>query len=190
MAEPSLAYTATIKTKQYEFMMEKLWFSFSQQDTLFDAWKVWANTSGSTAQQAIAKKFTGRTMDFIVAIKAISGFPGASDYVATATVPQIGFVTKWGGACLKDWSSGMGGWCMWETNDTPFYDCGHIDAAYAVPSASAATLVCGDNTCIGGVGSGSVQSVQTYCNTLNSSSSPPCLYEKNAGGPVNIFWSR
>lgn len=87
MSEPSLAWTATVKTAQYEFMMEKLWYSFSQQDTVFDAWKVWANASGSTAQKAIATKFTGRAMDFIVAIKAISGFPGASDYVATVAVP-------------------------------------------------------------------------------------------------------
>ena len=28
MGEPSLAYTATVKTSQYEFMKDKLWYSY------------------------------------------------------------------------------------------------------------------------------------------------------------------
>jgi len=30
----------------------------------------------------------------------------------------LGFVKKWSGGCLKDHSSGMGGFCLLETNDT------------------------------------------------------------------------
>jgi len=72
-------------------------------------------------------------MDFTIGIKAIKGFPGHKDYVASATVPNLGFVTKWGGACLQDHSSGMGGFCLFEDNDTAFYDCKHIDNTYNAP---------------------------------------------------------
>ena len=127
-------------------------------------------------------------MDFVVKIGAIAGFPGHSSYTGT-NPPNIGFVTKWGGACMKDHSSGMGGFCLFDNNDTPFYDCHHIDSTTAAPgydgSTAAKINVCGAAGSCGGTSSASIQTDNTYCN-LNTS----CIYEQNLGAPVNIYWDR
>jgi len=49
------------------------------------------------------------------------------------------YVTKWSGGCLEDYSSGMGGFCLLEDNDTAFYDCGNIDCQYAADGSAKAT---------------------------------------------------
>ena len=98
-------------------------------------------------------------MDFTVTVAAIPGFPGHSTYTAS-NPPNIGFVKKWGGACMKDHSSGMGGFCLFETNDTPFYDCHHIDGTTAAPgydgSSAAKILVCGQSGNCGGLSSAAI----------------------------------
>ena len=63
MGEPSLAYTAVTKANQRVFMTDKIWYKFSDQTTKFDAWKTWANTSGSTAQKAAAANGTDGFVD-------------------------------------------------------------------------------------------------------------------------------
>ena len=128
-------------------------------------------------------------MDFNVAISAIKGFPGHKDYVATPSVPDLGFVTKWGGACMQDYSSGMGGWCLFENNDTPFWDCHHVSNTYAAPgyngNVNTKLRICGGaGTC---TGSQDVVQADAHCASVGS---PNCVYEENRGGPVNIFWNR
>ena len=69
---------------------------------MYDAWA--ASNSGN----ANADKFSGRALNFMFSTSFIS---------AWSTAPTE-FVRKWSGACLKDYSSGMGGFCLLEDNDT------------------------------------------------------------------------
>ena len=75
MSEPALAWTAVAKASQYEFMLDKIWFKFGNQDTTWDAWKTWATASGSTAQKAAAEKFSGKVIDFTISMEFIKGWP-------------------------------------------------------------------------------------------------------------------
>ena len=121
MAAPSLAWTATAKADQTVFMVDKLWFKFSDKDTEWNAWATWANSSGNATQKAAAAKFSGRAMDFIVSNAWIKGWP------APDGAKWFEFAKRWAGGCLKDYSSGTGGFCLLEDNGTHYWDCGDID---------------------------------------------------------------
>merc|ERR1712110_1393693 len=97
----SLAWTAPAKTDMYEFMYEKVWYKFEDKTTLWDAWGA-ANTS-ETARIA---KYSGRALTVKVSNAFIAGWP---------TDPA--YVTKWSGGCLRDESSGVGGFCLLENAD-------------------------------------------------------------------------
>jgi hypothetical protein len=116
------------------FMRDKIYYKFGNEDTKFNAWATWAAASGSAEDKANAIKFSGRTIDFIISNKWLDSWPApdpANNLYA--------FVTKWSGGCLRDYSSGMGGFCVFEDNDTAFYDCGRIDCMYSAPGQAEAT---------------------------------------------------
>ena len=69
---------------------------------MYDAWAE-ANDSNANAEL-----FSGRALNFMFSTTFISSW----DAMPTE------FVRKWSGACLKDYSSGMGGFCLLEDNDT------------------------------------------------------------------------
>jgi hypothetical protein len=135
MAAPTLAYTAVAKASQWQMMTDKLWYKFGDQTTKFDAWAVWAAASGSTAQKAAGLKFSGRTIDFTVSNKFITGWP------APVYPTYFQYTSKWSGGCFKDYSSGMGGFCVIEDNDTAFWDCGTIDSTAAAPARGVGTEI-------------------------------------------------
>ena len=140
MGEPSLAYTAVTKANQSTFMEDKIWYKFSDQTTKFESWKTWATSSGNTQQKAAALKYSGRVIDFTISNKFLKGWP-TPDF----TKKHFQYVTKWSGGCLRDHSSGMGGFCLLEDNDTAFWDCGDIDSTEAAPSGGSAITICGLN---------------------------------------------
>jgi len=98
----SLAFTAPDKADMFEFLEEKVWYKFEDQTDVFDAWAT-ANSSSANVD-----KYDGRALTFMFSTAFISGWDA---------IP-LGFVKKWSGGCLKDYSSGMGGFCLLETNDT------------------------------------------------------------------------
>ena len=98
----SLAFTAPVKADMFEFLQEKVWYKFEDQDTLWDAW------ASANSSDAAASKYSGRAMTFMFSTAFISAWSAA----------PIAFVKKWSGGCLRDHSSGMGGFCLLETNDT------------------------------------------------------------------------
>ena len=121
MGEPSLAWTAPAKADMFEFMYEKVWYKFEDQSTVFDAWATWANTSGTSDQKAQAVKFGGRAMTVLISNTFVSGWP---------TDPA--YVTKWSGGCLRDESSGVGGFCLLETSDVDLTTTPSPTAIYGV----------------------------------------------------------
>lgn len=128
MSEPSLAWTAVNRADMFKFMTDKIWYKFDNKDSEFDAWATWANASGSAAQKAAAAKFSGKVINWNLSQKFIQGWPEATDAIP-------GYVRKWGGGCLADASSGVGGFCFFEHNDTRFYDCALYEPSEAVPAA-------------------------------------------------------
>ena len=98
----SLAFTAPDKADMFEFLEEKVWYKFETQTDLFDAWAT-ANSSNANVD-----KYDGRALTFMFSTTFISGWDAL----------PLGFVKKWSGGCLKDHSSGMGGFCLLEDNDT------------------------------------------------------------------------
>lgn len=108
----TLAYTAPVEAEMYEMIYEKFSYKFDDNSTTFDAWATANTATDDLAAQAI---FGGRTLTVLVDQNWITGWPAASN---DPTTPIPAFVTKYSGACLADHSSGMGGFCLLETNDT------------------------------------------------------------------------
>ena len=86
----------------FELVQERMWYSFEERTAEWDAWTA-ANPS-----DAFASSHGGRAVTVLVSTSFIS---------AWSVVPAA-FVKKWSGGCLRDYSSGAGGWCLLETNDT------------------------------------------------------------------------
>ena len=124
MSEPALAWTATLLAKATTVMTYKLYMGFTNQDTLWNAWSTWATASGSAEQKAIALKFSGRAVDLIIPMDFIPAWPKA------VSDPQ--FVTKWSGACVEDWASSMGGFCLLEDNGTDLTGTSDTTTALAI----------------------------------------------------------
>lgn len=61
-------------------------------------------------EKAAAGKFSGRTMDVVVSMRFNDLWRSLSG--------GYEFVKKWSGGCFKDVSSGVGGYCLLEENDT------------------------------------------------------------------------
>lgn len=72
-------------------------------------------------------------------------------------------VTKWAGACFVDVSSGVGGFCLLEDNDTAYWDCNDIDSEENFDSAQV---------------------------LLDMNDPYPDVMALDYGSPVNIFWQR
>ena len=98
----SLAFTVPDKANLFEFLEEKVWYKFEDQTSVYEAWAE-ANSSNANVD-----KYDGRALTFMFSTTFIS---------AWSAMPAE-FVTKWSGGCLKDYSSGMGGFCLLEDNDT------------------------------------------------------------------------
>ena len=98
----SLAFTAPTKANMFEFIQERLWYSFEERTAEWDAWTA-ANPS-----DPYATSHGGRAVTVMM----------STSFIAAWSVVPAAFVKKWSGACLRDYSSGAGGWCILETNDT------------------------------------------------------------------------
>ena len=98
----SLAFTAPTKANMFEFIQERLWYSFEERTAEWDAWAT-ANPS-----DPFATSHGGRAVTVMM----------STSFIAAWSVVPAAFVKKWSGACLRDYSSGAGGWCILETNDT------------------------------------------------------------------------
>lgn len=141
MSEPALSWTAPALADLTLFMTDKIWFKVSDQTATYDAWVAWADVSGSTEEKAIKDKFSGQVMDFTISNRWFDGWP---DYTTEPTAFQ--YTTKWSGGCIRDYSSGMGGFCVIEDNDTHFWDCGDIDSEFAAPARdSTPIIICGND---------------------------------------------
>ena len=100
----SLAYTAPTYSEMYEFIAYKLYYKIDDESDTWDTWTT-AVASGTAAQQAAIDKYDGRVMTVGV----------DQDFLPSWTEPA--YVTKWSGGCMEDYSSGMGGFCLIESND-------------------------------------------------------------------------
>jgi len=120
-------------------------------------------------------------MDFIVSNAWIKGWP---DYNTVSTAFQ--FATRWSGGCLRDYSSGVGGFCVFEDNDTPYWDCGDIDSTYAAPAMGSGSeiILCGLK---GGV---TTPTGNAACGLLDNTAGKAWIIEQDRGGPINIYWDR
>ena len=93
----SLAFTAPSSTADMiEVVDELVYFKFEDQDTLWDAY-------AEDASSDYAAKFSGRALTFAFSVAYTDEWPAEPAYVK-----------EWSGACLKDHSSGMGGFCLME----------------------------------------------------------------------------
>ena len=102
----ALAFTALKQADLHTFMHEKSWYKITDQSTEL---KAFADASiGALA--AAAENYSGWAMSFVVSVNYIKGWPVASDVM-------VPYVTKWSGACFRDASSGMGGFCALEGSD-------------------------------------------------------------------------
>ena len=129
----SLAFTAPTKANMFEFIQERLWYKFEDRSEEWDAW-VAANDGNA---------FTETMSSRAVTILINTGFIEAWSAV-TATV---GFVKKWTGACLRDYSSGVGGFCIFETNDTDMTGTSDtVELIYSVIANGDTTTVVGEST--------------------------------------------
>lgn len=134
VVEPPLAWTITPLADQFTFLRDKIYFKFGENDTVYDAWKVWAAANGSTEEKAAAIKFSGKTIDFTISNGWIDAWP-----TPDVAKKQYEYVTKWAGGCIRDYSSKMGGFCLLEDNETAFWDCGeYVDCLYAAPLSTEA----------------------------------------------------
>lgn len=124
----SLAFTMPEKANMYAWMHEKLWFEYSDHTAEWDAW-VLANPS---VDQAKIDKFSGATLTVMVSNAFIKGFP-----MDPTQTDQYQYVTKWSGGCLRDESSGMGGFCLLEHNDTDLSTLTPAESIYYDTGASA-----------------------------------------------------
>ena len=97
----SLAWTAPTSGNMFQFISERVWYEFSDQTSTWDAW------AAANSADANAAKYDGRALTLMFNTGFLSVWPA-----------DPAFVKKWTGACLKDYSSGKGGICLLETNDT------------------------------------------------------------------------
>ncbi len=169
------------------FMSDKVYYKFGNRDTEYDAWATSVAASGTAVQKAAALKFSGKTIDFIM----------SNGWLASWPAPDVSksfyeYVTKWSGGCLEDYSSGMGGFCVLEDNNTAFYDCGNIDCQYAA-DASANALACTEapaNCVVPTPATGSddekrcakkLSTPVVYCGNTQGSTFPVPAYNEAAG---------
>ena len=103
----SLAFDMPSKADMYYFVRDKIWFRFEDHTAEWDSW-VAANPEDDHVS-----KFSGRTLTVLVSNTFIEEWPRDYD---DSNVYE--YVTKWSGACLQDTSSGAGGFCLLESNDT------------------------------------------------------------------------
>merc|ERR1719507_392779 len=127
MVAPSLAWTAAAKADMFEFMYKKVWYKFEDKSTIFDAYVTFAAATGDSSGVAHGVKFSGRTLTVLVRNSFITGWP---------TDPA--YVTKWSGGCLRDESSGVGGFCLLETSSTDLTTAPSAPAIYGISGVTSA----------------------------------------------------
>ncbi len=64
MSEPSLAVTLTADDTWSELYWKRLSYVLAGQDTAWDAWKTWANASGSADQKWFAERYSGYVLGY------------------------------------------------------------------------------------------------------------------------------
>ena len=116
----SLAFTVvTDPTELYEFMKAKIWYSFEDQTAVFDSW---AAASPHETQSTV---FSGRAAQIRISNQFITGWPSQAN---GASATFYDYVAKWSGGCLRDYSSGMGGFCLLEDSDVNLADNNGVSA--------------------------------------------------------------
>ena len=108
----SLAFTApTATSEMYEVINELVFYTFEDQDDLWDAWAEAALAGADSEDQAAAEKFSGRALTIAFNLAYLSNW-----------ITDPAFAKEWSGACLRDYSSKMGGFCLLEENDSGIGD--------------------------------------------------------------------
>lgn len=105
----SLGWTKVAIDKHIVALEYKVRYLLSDEST---SWNTWVDGLGATptADETAAKdKFSSYAISVIVDQGFIPGFSGFG----------YPFMTKWSGACLEDYSSKVGGFCLLEENDNP-----------------------------------------------------------------------
>ena len=100
-----LAWSAPAKADMYELISERLWYKFEERNEEWEAWTA-ANPNSSYVDN-----YSSRAVTVLVSTSFISAWSAA----------PAKFVKKYSGGCLRDYSSGAGGWCLLETNDTDLF---------------------------------------------------------------------
>ena len=101
----SLAFTAPTTDKMFEFIQERLWYKFEDRT---DEWTAYVDSVGADSSDATT--YSEYAVTFVVNTSFISAWD--------AITPTVAWVRKWTGGCLRDYSSGLGGFCVFQTNDT------------------------------------------------------------------------
>lgn len=95
----SLAFTAPTQDKMFEFIQERLWYKFENRS---DEWTAYVDSVGADSAEALA--FSDYAVSFAVNTSFIDAW--------SAVTATVAYVNKWTGGCLRDYSSGMGGFCV------------------------------------------------------------------------------
>ena len=104
MATESLAYTASTYDEMYQFIEYKLYYKINDESTTYETWQADAEANGSAAEQTAAPLYSGRAITIGIDMDFLPGWPS-----------EPAFVPTWSGGCLQDYSSGAGGFCIFET---------------------------------------------------------------------------
>jgi len=95
----SLAFTAPTTDKMFAFIQERLYYKFEERT---DEWSAYVDSVG--ADSAEATKYSAHAVTFAVNTAFIDAWSAVS--------ATLDWVHKWTGGCLRDYSSSMGGFCV------------------------------------------------------------------------------
>ena len=99
------AWTAPTAAEMTEIVNDLIWVKFDDDDTTWEAYKEFIDTENGNTDKT--DMFSSRAMTFGWNTNFLPGWP-----------LEPAFVKKWSGMCMEDYSSGMGGFCVYETNAT------------------------------------------------------------------------
>lgn len=128
----SLTFDVPALSKHYTALEYKVYYLFGNEDTKYEAW--YDGISSPTNDETTAyEKYSGKTVSIVVKQNFIPSFQTTFDY---------DFQAKMSGACLEDYSSGVGGFCLLEDNSnamtagstavTDFYNVANGDGRYTL----------------------------------------------------------
>jgi hypothetical protein len=131
----SLDYT--FPQQLYQVLYEKSWYEFTDDVPEVTTWKT-AKAAGTAAEQAVVSKISDRSMSIEFSNAWLPNW---------ATVTSMAYVQKYSGVCFQDMSSGKGGFCLLENNDTDMTG-GPVEIFQDMnpPSSTTTLIVAGQTT--------------------------------------------